>query len=61
MKLSKRGEYGLKDMYIGLPVKLGKNGASRAIELSLSASEKEQLEKSADAIREQLEKIKDKI
>lgn len=56
-----QGEYGLKDMYIGLPVKLGKSGCSRAIELSLSGSEKEQLDKSAASIREQLEKIKDKL
>lgn len=46
------GEYGLKDIYLGVPVKLGRNGIEEIIELDLNADEKELLNKSADAVRD---------
>jgi malate dehydrogenase len=46
-----RGEYGLKDLYIGLPAKIGKNGVEEIVEIKLSAEEKEALYKSAEAIK----------
>lgn len=46
------GQYGLKNMYLGAPVKLGKNGITKIIELKLNASEKKLLHKSADAVKE---------
>ncbi len=47
-----QGEYGLKDIYLGVPVKLGKGGIKEIIELDLNDAEKALLYKSADAVRE---------
>jgi len=47
-----QGEYGLKDIYIGVPVVLGKNGIERIIELDLNADEKELLRESAEAVKD---------
>lgn len=46
------GEYGLKDIYLGVPVKLGKNGIEEIIELKLNADEKDLLSKSAVSVKE---------
>ncbi|MEZ5013468.1 MAG: malate dehydrogenase [Chitinophagales bacterium] len=46
------GEYGLSDIYLGVPAKLGKNGIEEIIELNLNAGEKELLSSSAKAVRE---------
>jgi len=46
------GEYGIHDLFIGVPVKLGANGVEEVIEITLTAEEKEALDKSADAVRE---------
>jgi len=45
------GEYNLKDIYLGVPVVLGKNGIEKIIELDLNAEEKELLTESADAVK----------
>jgi len=45
------GQYGLRNMYLGAPVKLGKNGISKIIELKLNAAETKLLHKSADAVK----------
>ncbi len=45
------GEYGMKDIYLGVPVILGKNGIERIIELDLNAEEKALLEESAVAVK----------
>jgi malate dehydrogenase len=50
------GEYGLKDICIGVPVKLGRDGIVEIIELSLSDEEKEEFKKSAIAIRKTIGK-----
>ena len=47
-----QGEYGQKDVYLGVPVKLGKNGIEQIIELKLNADEKDLLDKSAIAVKE---------
>lgn len=47
-----QGEYGMKDIYLGVPVKLGKNGIEEIIELQLNADEKDLLTKSAGAVKE---------
>ena len=46
------GEYGLNDLFIGVPVKLGKNGIEEIVQISLTDDEKEALRKSADAVAE---------
>lgn len=46
------GEYGFKDIYLGAPVVLGKNGIERIIELKLNAEEKKLLSDSAKAVKE---------
>ena len=45
------GEYGLKNIYLGVPVVLGKNGIEKIVEVSLNADEKELLNKSAEAVK----------
>lgn len=50
-----QGEYGLKDIYLGVPVKLGKNGIEEIIELDLNNEEQEMLHSSAQAVKEVLE------
>ncbi len=46
-----QGEYGIKDLYLGVPVVLGKNGIEKIIELDLNDSEKALLKTSEDAVR----------
>ena len=46
------GEYGIKDLFIGVPVKLGTAGAEEVIEITLTAEEKAALQKSAAAVQE---------
>jgi malate dehydrogenase len=47
-----QGEYGMKDIYLGVPVILGKNGIERIIELDLNADEKKLLEDSAVHVKD---------
>ena len=46
------GEYGLSDVYLGVPAVLGKNGIERIIEVDLNEAEKALLHKSAGAVKE---------
>ncbi|MCB0662046.1 MAG: malate dehydrogenase [Saprospiraceae bacterium] len=46
------GEYGLNDIFLGVPVKLGKNGIEEVIELKLNADEMALLNESAGHVRE---------
>jgi len=52
------GEYGLNDIYFGVPVVLGAGGVERIIELPLNDEEKALVNKSADAVRNTLETLK---
>jgi malate dehydrogenase len=47
-----KGEYGLKDVVVGVPAKLGDKGIEKIIELKLTPEENAALKKSADAVRE---------
>jgi malate dehydrogenase len=47
-----QGEYGIDDLYMGVPVRLGSGGAEAIVELELDASERTALETSAAAVRE---------
>jgi malate dehydrogenase len=46
------GEYGIKGLYVGVPVKLGEKGIEKIIEIKLTPQEKAALDKSADAVKE---------
>jgi malate dehydrogenase len=46
-----QGEYGINDLFIGVPVKLGKNGIEQVIEITLAEAEKAALMKSAAAVQ----------
>lgn len=46
------GEYGIEDLYIGVPCKIGKNGIEKIVELDLSKVEKAAFAKSAQAIKD---------
>ncbi len=50
--VSCEGEYGFHDLFLGVPVKLGSDGAEAIIEYALSAEEKTALETSAQAVQE---------
>jgi malate dehydrogenase len=47
-----QGEYGISDMYLGVPVILGKNGIEKVIELDLNEGERAMLADSEKAVRE---------
>jgi len=47
-----QGEYGISDMYLGVPVILGKNGIEKVIELDLNEGERAMLAESEKAVRE---------
>ena len=49
------GEYGMSNIYLGVPVILGKNGIERTIELDLNQDEKALLEESAKAVKSVME------
>lgn len=46
------GQYGLNDVFVGVPVKLGKNGIEKVIELQLNEAESKLLHESASAVKE---------
>ncbi|KAF1856532.1 hypothetical protein Lal_00015459 [Lupinus albus] len=49
------GDYGLKDVYIGLPAVLGRNGVEKIVDINLLDDEKAALKKSADSIKENVD------
>ncbi len=53
-----QGEYGLNDLYIGVPAIIGKNGVERIIELQLNAEEKIMFDSSVEAVKKLVAEIK---
>ena len=51
------GEYGIRDVGIGVPVKLGKSGVEEIVEFELTGEEKAALKNSAEAVRKLIESI----
>ncbi len=45
------GQYGIKDIFVGVPVKLGKNGVHEVLELNLNTDEMQLLQESAAAVK----------
>ncbi len=52
-----QGEYNIHDIFMGVPVQLGKNGIEKIIELQLTPEEKTQLQQAAEHIRSIIPKI----
>ena len=52
------GEYGMQGLYLGVPVKLGRDGMERIVEVTLTDDERAALAKSADAVREPMSVVK---
>ena len=50
-----QGEFGVEGLFVGVPVRLGKEGVEEIIEIDLEDDEKEQLQKSAGAVKELVE------
>jgi malate dehydrogenase len=48
------GEYGLKDLYIGVPVIIGRNGIEKIVEIELNSDERKALNESAERVRQLL-------
>ena len=53
-----QGEYGIRGLYVGVPVKLGRNGIEQIIEIKLTNEERAALDKSASAVKELVDKLK---
>jgi malate dehydrogenase len=53
------GEYGMKDLHLGVPAVLGKNGVEKIIELDLNEEEMEMLRVSADHVRSVMKTLDD--
>jgi malate dehydrogenase len=49
-----QGEYGMKDLFLGVPCKLGANGIVEIVEVELTDGERAELKKSADSVLETL-------
>ncbi|NDF11384.1 MAG: malate dehydrogenase [Proteobacteria bacterium] len=52
------GQYGVKDLYVGVPCVIGKNGVEKVIEIDLSKDEKAMFDKSVDAVKGLMAAIK---
>jgi malate dehydrogenase len=55
------GEYGIKDLFCGVPVKLGSRGIEKIYEIKLQPDEQAALDKSAAAVKELIEVMKGKM
>ena len=55
------GEYGVKGLFVGVPVKLGANGIEKIYQIKLTAEEQQMLDKSASSVKELIDVIKQKI
>jgi malate dehydrogenase len=55
------GEYGIDGLFVGVPVKLGKQGIEKIYQLKLNDEEKAALRKSADAVQELVSVLQEKV
>jgi malate dehydrogenase len=53
------GQYGLEDLFIGVPIRLGKEGVEEIVELDISDAERAALHKSADEVRTGIDGLKE--
>jgi malate dehydrogenase len=52
------GEYGVKDMYVGVPVVIGSKGVERVVEIDLTSAEREMFDKSAISVQQLVDACK---
>ena len=52
------GEYGISDVYLGVPTKLGKDGVTEIVELDLNTEELENLKSAADSVKQKVLELK---
>ncbi len=52
------GEYGVKDMYIGVPAVIGKNGVEKIVEIKLNMQELTMFNRSVEAVKKLIEEVK---
>lgn len=52
------GEYGFKNLYLGVPAIIGARGVERILEIEMNATEKAEFEKSASAVKELIASVK---
>jgi len=55
-----QGEYGIQDLFVGVPVKLGAKGLEKIYEIKLDSAESAALKKSADAVKELVDVLQKK-
>jgi malate dehydrogenase len=55
---SLNGEYGVKDIYIGVPAVIGKNGVEKIVEIKLNAQEVTMFNRSVEAVKKLIEEVK---
>jgi malate dehydrogenase len=51
------GEYGLKDVYCGVPARLSKNGLEEIVKIDLTKEELASLKRSSDAVKQNIKKL----
>ena len=52
-----KGEYGISDVYLGVPTKLGKNGVTEVVELELNSDELTELKNASDAVKDKVKEL----
>jgi malate dehydrogenase len=53
-----QGQYGVRDLYVGVPVVIGAGGVERIVEIELDREEQAAFDKSAAAVHELIEVVK---
>jgi len=53
-----QGQYGVRDLYVGVPVVIGGSGVERIVEIELNRDERAAFDKSASAVRELIEVVR---
>ena len=51
------GEYGISDVYLGVPTKLGKNGVTEVVELELNNDELTDLKSASEAVKDKVKEL----
>jgi malate dehydrogenase len=52
-----QGEYGIQDTFVGVPVKLGRNGVEEILQIKLNVEEQAALQKSAQEVKQSIGKL----